>query len=247
MTAHAPPAISPASSAAWLPGTRRDIPPEDDPSAGSTPKPPPSPTRGSNGGISCKALETNGLDSPAGRAPGMDVTYYGYRWFDPVTGRWPSRDPIEEEGGLNLYGFVENDVVNSHDYLGLELQEGGWVLLDSKWGSGGVPKDNSEIWKMVSTIPGKSHNLDFRTRERIDTLTIYQDTRHEPGANGATRNYPKITGEIEEKEGYLWKPYCLKFTVRHFVESLVINTNIKRGSRKYWRTVRHEVNHIRGL
>jgi RHS repeat-associated protein len=25
--------------------------------------------------------------------------YYGYRYYDPVTGRWPSRDPIEEEGG----------------------------------------------------------------------------------------------------------------------------------------------------
>ncbi|MFZ9938074.1 MAG: RHS repeat-associated core domain-containing protein, partial [Luteolibacter sp.] len=32
--------------------------------------------------------------------------YYGYRYYDPVTGRWPSRDPIEEEGGLNLYGFL---------------------------------------------------------------------------------------------------------------------------------------------
>ena len=27
---------------------------------------------------------------------------YGYRYMDPLTGRWPSRDPIEEEGGLNF-------------------------------------------------------------------------------------------------------------------------------------------------
>jgi len=47
------------------------------------------------------------------------VTYYGYRWYDPVTGRWPSRDPIEEEGGINLYGFVGNNGVNRFDYLGL--------------------------------------------------------------------------------------------------------------------------------
>jgi RHS repeat-associated protein len=44
---------------------------------------------------------------------------YGYRWYDPLTGRWPSRDPIEEEGGLNLYGFVGNDGVGAWDYLGL--------------------------------------------------------------------------------------------------------------------------------
>ena len=31
---------------------------------------------------------------------------------------WPSRDPIEESGGVNLYGFVGNDGVNRWDYLG---------------------------------------------------------------------------------------------------------------------------------
>lgn len=45
--------------------------------------------------------------------------YYGYRYYDPVTGRWASRDPIGERGGLNLYGFVGNDGVNWWDYLGL--------------------------------------------------------------------------------------------------------------------------------
>jgi uncharacterized protein RhaS with RHS repeats len=33
--------------------------------------------------------------------------------------RFINRDPIEEEGGLNLYGFVGNDPVNSFDELGL--------------------------------------------------------------------------------------------------------------------------------
>ncbi len=44
--------------------------------------------------------------------------YYGYRYYDPLTGRWPSRDPIEEKGGLNLHGFVGNDGVNKWDLLG---------------------------------------------------------------------------------------------------------------------------------
>ena len=48
----------------------------------------------------------------------MHVACYGYRWYDPLTGRWPSRDPIEERGGLNLYGFVKNDPVSLIDYLG---------------------------------------------------------------------------------------------------------------------------------
>jgi RHS repeat-associated protein len=44
--------------------------------------------------------------------------YYGYRYYHPQTGRWPSRDPIEEDGGLNLYGFVRNNAANTIDLLG---------------------------------------------------------------------------------------------------------------------------------
>ena len=47
------------------------------------------------------------------------LCYYGYRYYDPVTGRWPSRDPIEERGGMNLYGFVGNNGVNSWYLLGM--------------------------------------------------------------------------------------------------------------------------------
>jgi RHS repeat-associated protein len=44
--------------------------------------------------------------------------YYGYRWSNAHQGRWLNRDPIEERGGLNLYGFVENDGLSKFDYLG---------------------------------------------------------------------------------------------------------------------------------
>ena len=44
--------------------------------------------------------------------------YYGYRYYDPMTGRWPSRDPIEEMGGVNLYGFTSNTPLDRWDYLG---------------------------------------------------------------------------------------------------------------------------------
>ena len=47
---------------------------------------------------------------------------YGFRYYEPLTGRWLNRDPIEEEGGINLYAFVGNDGVNALDYLGLDIQ-----------------------------------------------------------------------------------------------------------------------------
>jgi hypothetical protein len=38
--------------------------------------------------------------------------------YDPTLGRWLNRDPIEEDGGVNLYAFVENDGINDWDILG---------------------------------------------------------------------------------------------------------------------------------
>ena len=48
-----------------------------------------------------------------------DMAYYGYRYYNPSTGRWLSRDPIEENGGVNLYAFVNNQPVNAADICGL--------------------------------------------------------------------------------------------------------------------------------
>jgi RHS repeat-associated protein len=49
----------------------------------------------------------------------VHVADYLYRYYDPLTGRWPSRDPIEETGGVNLYGFVGNNSIFDYDLLGL--------------------------------------------------------------------------------------------------------------------------------
>lgn len=41
------------------------------------------------------------------------------RPYDPVTGRWPSRDPIKEAGDLNLYSYVNANPMNFLDPEGL--------------------------------------------------------------------------------------------------------------------------------
>jgi hypothetical protein len=72
----------------------------------------------------------------------MGVTYYTYRWYDPLTGRWPSRDPLGDEvffrsytenmsnwDYLSLkdeslkmpYSFVDNKPINHFDVLGLAM------------------------------------------------------------------------------------------------------------------------------
>lgn len=77
-----------------------------------------------------------------------ELIYYGFRYYDPVTGRWPNRDPIEESGGLNLYGFVGNDGVNYIDPYGFIEWEDWRVSEDgitrSRWSKGIVIADPDE-------------------------------------------------------------------------------------------------------
>lgn len=51
-------------------------------------------------------------------ASGLNLTWY--RAYDPLSGRWLSRDPIEERGGINLYSYASGNPVSMIDSLGLE-------------------------------------------------------------------------------------------------------------------------------
>ena len=49
----------------------------------------------------------------------LGLVYYNYRHLNPHDGRWISRDPIEEQGGWNLFAFVNNNGIINIDLLGL--------------------------------------------------------------------------------------------------------------------------------
>jgi RHS repeat-associated protein len=48
-----------------------------------------------------------------------DLVLYEFRAYVPSLGRWVSRDPISEGGGVNVYGFVYNAVLAYVDPQGL--------------------------------------------------------------------------------------------------------------------------------
>jgi RHS repeat-associated protein len=48
---------------------------------------------------------------------------YGYRFYVPQLGTWPSRDPIGERGGWNLYRIIANEPTNGIDLLGLDPKD----------------------------------------------------------------------------------------------------------------------------
>ncbi len=62
----------------------------------------------------------------------VGLYYYGYRYYTPADGRWLNRDPIAEDGGLNLYAFVHNKPKDLVDPTGKEeLPE---VVLEARPG-----------------------------------------------------------------------------------------------------------------
>ena len=65
------------------------------------------------------------------------------RWYDPITGRWLSNDPIGISGGLNQYVFCANNPVNSVDPLGLDI-----------WIEGPGPSENSWLGLHASICVG---------------------------------------------------------------------------------------------
>jgi RHS repeat-associated protein len=73
-----------------------------------------------------------------------------YRAYDPELGRWISEDPLEEEGGLNLYGFVEGGPIGSIDRLGL-IGSGNGIYLPGI--SPGLPGNPG--WRPSPSRPGK--------------------------------------------------------------------------------------------
>ena len=51
--------------------------------------------------------------------PETGFYYYGYRFYSPELKRWITRDPIGEEGGVNLYAMCVNSPIDAFDILGM--------------------------------------------------------------------------------------------------------------------------------
>ena len=93
------------------------------------------------------------------------LLYYGYRYYNPGTGRWLSRDPIAEDGGFNLYGFVQNNPIDHIDVLGLSSradipnrliysENAGWI----DWGHAN-PEGLEYFWSQFTSNETRSADI----------------------------------------------------------------------------------------
>lgn len=92
-----------------------------------------------------------------------------YRAYDPELGRWLSRDPIGEDGGPNLYGYVKNDPLNATDPMGLETEYRGARVTAYGFG-----KDN----KYKGHPDGGDAIAGTKDRTRIERISSTDSVAH---------------------------------------------------------------------
>ena len=105
------------------------------------------------------------------------LNYYGYRYYSSGLGRWLGRDPIEEQGGLNLYGFCGNDGINGVDRLGL------WETTDAL----------KAAWQFRNWVPQPFSNADAASQE---AMSLFND--FENGTGSSFRNFGEGSALVSE-------------------------------------------------
>ena len=95
------------------------------------------------------------------------LIYYNYRYYNPELGRWLSKDPIQEYGGINLYGIKGNNSLCHWDNLGLYIESawdatslaiGLWDASNNfsrgNWGDGFIDLGGAALDAMALALPG---------------------------------------------------------------------------------------------
>ena len=80
-----------------------------------------------------------------------------FRFYRPDLGRWLSRDPIEEEGGINLYGYVGNNPLFWVDPLGLDLD----VYVDRDYADRRAPANYKVVENGKTLYNGRCNQNPF--------------------------------------------------------------------------------------
>jgi hypothetical protein len=111
---------------------------------------------------------------------------------------WPSRDPIEEWGGLNVYGFIYNGPTMYVDYLGYHDVYGSIKGINEALGGGGDCKKKRETSYLYI---GKSH-------ENIEVEKRKKEAEREKVLNESYNNAPKETVRRLDGEGLLYEGDC---------------------------------------
>ncbi|HWA08329.1 MAG TPA: RHS repeat-associated core domain-containing protein [Opitutaceae bacterium] len=130
-----------------------------------------------------------------------DLVYYGYRYYEPRNGRFINRDPLEEAGGLNLYGFCSNNPVTGWDLLGMldrppyappaldpdyNLED-----LEASYENSLMPVSSAgALWSSPADILRINSMYDYGGEyyQQLQNLSIYGDSHGSTGSSGSSTN-----------------------------------------------------------
>ena len=162
-------------------------PPGEEPPPGNTLPRTPNPPKDPAGGNSHNPLMSSDLDKRESLSNSASLVYYGYRYYDPVTGRWPSRDPIGEMGGVNFYTFIVNNPVRYFDYLGLAAQESWYMQQLFGPVTRGIDRLSSEFnSKIEGSIDGVKDFVEDEARRFNDESKSKTSYKREIGRKWST-------------------------------------------------------------
>jgi RHS repeat-associated protein len=189
------------------------------------------------------------------------VTVYGYRHYSPQTGQFLGRDPIGENGGNNLYGFVGNDGVDVCDLLGHKFVEEGVKIVNSmyenQYGHANASillkltcKNNNGTWYIVKQeLEGRAwiiisknairyQDTDHNIREYIPypESSISRTTKHEElHVNHFKEEYDRIESRVDY---WTKEPWCTQIECKSGAETFM---DLSKAS---WKMVRQsEIEH----
>ncbi len=118
---------------------------------------------------------------------GNGLYYYGYRYYDPQHGRWISRDPLEEEGGVNLYGFIQNNGVKFIDVNGLWGWDGDyietiWIMMSDDSADGDAVREAffMEAWdRGNATADALTFDATKALRQKLNCDIVFDEESYE--------------------------------------------------------------------
>ena len=147
--------------------------------------------------------------------------YYGYRFYHPALMRWLTRDPIEEGGGLNLYGICGNNVVHGIDCLGLKWK----IIREGNVFATAIPCESEDTFETLaaevkldlSDYEKWAHTTDLtpirRKQYKIPNLIIYDNGKKKlfdrifASVLFVWRSQNTSRAERERKQGFMVKVY----------------------------------------
>ena len=119
-----------------------------------------------------------------------------FAFYNPSTGRWLSRDPIGEKGGLNVYAFVRNGI-SSIDARGLKVCEKCEVKNINLQFVGIVFDSSSYLLHLIGDVSFKTkHNDGSKYNSGCCKVVQYQKSR--ATVNGKTVNTATSGGPVDE-------------------------------------------------